>query len=227
MKKLIVWAAGLALALMGPVPASMAQDPVTAIIKAAAVKMIKGIDLQVQRQQNKVIRLQNVQKALENAMAKQKLGEISGWVEKQRDLYKNYYEDLYRVKSVVADYQRIRNIIARQGQLLAEYQRAWQLLRQDRHFSAEELGFMEQVYGGILRESVKNLDLVSLVVEPFSTQMSDAQRLEILQEATNRVETNFQDLKKFNHQNILLSMQRAKAQQDVKTVRDLYGLPQP
>jgi hypothetical protein len=225
MNKQLVGAAVFVLGLIGPVQRIMAQDPVTAIIKAAAVKVIKGIDLQVQRQQNKVIRLQNVQKTLENTMARQKLGEISGWVEKQRDLYENYYTELYRVKTTVADFQRIRNIIGKQGQLMAEYQRAWRMFQQDQHFSPEELGYMAQVYTGILRESANNLDQVFLIVEPFATQMSDAQRMEILQAATTRVETNYQDLKMFNQQNLLLSMQRAKAQQDVMAVRKLYGLP--
>lgn len=225
MKKQIVGAAVFVLSLIGPVQRIMAQDPVTAIIKAAAVKVIKGIDLQVQRQQNKVIRLQNAQKTLENTMSRQKLGEISGWVGKQRDLYENYYADLYRVKTTVADFQRIRNIIGKQGQLMTEYQRAWRLFQQDQHFSPKELGYMAQVYTGILRESAKNLDQVFLVVEPFATQMSDAQRLEILQAATTRIETNYQDLKMFNQQNLLLSMQRAKAQQDVMAVKKLYGLP--
>jgi hypothetical protein len=225
MKKRIVIAVFAVWGVLGAAPEAKAQDPVLAIIKAGVVKAIKGMDLKVQRQQNKVIRQQQVQKTLENAMSKQKLTEITGWVGKQRDLYKNYYEELYRVKSTVADYQRIRNIISRQGQLMAEYQRAWRQLQQDRHFSPDELNYMAQVYSGILKESAKNLDQVFLVLEPFTTQMNDAQRLEIIQAATFRVEANYQDLKMFNQQNRLLSMQRAKAQQDVMAVRKLYGLP--
>lgn len=225
MKKLIVMVVGIGLGMIGQAPAAKAQEPISEIIKAGVVKVIKAIDLQVQRQQNKVIWMQNAQKTMENAMSQQKLGEISGWVEKQRALYKAYYEELYRVKTAVADYQRIRDIISRQGQLMAEYQRAWRLFQQDEHFSPEELKYMAKVYSGILQESAKNLDRIFLVVEPLATQMNDAQRRQIIQEAAGRVETNYFDLKMFNQQQVLLSMQRAKARQEVEAISKLYGLP--
>ena len=65
---------------------SYAQEGVVEAIKAAIVKVIKAIDLKIQRLQNETIRLQNAQKAIENALTKTKLTEISDWVEKQRDL---------------------------------------------------------------------------------------------------------------------------------------------
>ncbi|MEP0711380.1 hypothetical protein [Algoriphagus sp.] len=66
-----------------------AAIPIVEIIKAAVKKVIVAVDLQIQRQQNKVIWLQNAQKVLENTMSKLKLDEISSWTEKQRELYKN------------------------------------------------------------------------------------------------------------------------------------------
>ena len=50
-----------------------AQIDIATIIKAAVKKVIKAVDLQIQRFQNKTIWLQNVQKSLENAMSKTKL----------------------------------------------------------------------------------------------------------------------------------------------------------
>ena len=42
---------------------------------------------------------------------------------------------------------------------------------------------MQQVYTGILDESVKNIDQLQLVINAFVTQMSDAKRLEIINTA--------------------------------------------
>ncbi len=108
--------------------------------------------------------------------------------------------------------------------LVEEYKRVWALFKQDKHFTADELLYMGQVYTGILDESVKNLDQIFLVINSFSTQMTDAKRLEIINTAADQVEVNYNDLKAFNQNNILLSLQRARGKNDVDVVKQLYGL---
>ena len=56
-----------------------AQD-VTSIFTAVVSKVIRAIDLQVQRKQTGVILLQNVQGELEKAMSALRLGEIQDWL---------------------------------------------------------------------------------------------------------------------------------------------------
>ena len=73
-------------------------------------------------------------------------------------------------------------------------------------------------------DSTKNLDQVFMVINSFQMQMSDAKRLEIINAAANRIDENYNDLKAFNQQGILLSLQRAKAKNDVEAVKRLYGL---
>lgn len=200
-----------------------AQDPTTLIIKQAVVKVIKAIDLKIQRLQNKTIWLQNAQKVIENTMSKVKLDEITDWVEKQRTLYYDYFDELWRVKSIISYYHRIREVSEMQVRLVEEYKRAWALFKQDKHFTANELAYMGQVYTGILSESAKNLDQLFLVINSFSTQMTDAKRLEIINNAVDGTETAYNDLKTFNQQNTLLILQRAKSANDIEAVNQLYG----
>lgn len=108
--------------------------------------------------------------------------------------------------------------------LVEEYKRAWGLFKQDKHFTTDELSYMGSVYSGILDESVKNLDQIFVVINSFQTQMSDAKRLEITNAAADRIDVNCNDLKTFNQQGIVISLQRAKAQNDVDVVKKLYGL---
>lgn len=178
----------------------------------------------IQRQQNKVIWLQNAQKTLENTMSKLKLDEITDWVDKQKTLYKDYYEELQKVKAIISYYRRIKEITEKQVRLVEEYKRAWGLFKQDKHFTADELSYMGSVYSGILDESVKNLDQIFIVINSFQMQMSDAKRLEIINAAADRINVNYNDLKMFNQQGIIISLQRAKAQNDVDVVKKLYGL---
>lgn len=201
-----------------------AQDPIALIIKQAVVKVIKAVDLKIQRLQNETIWLQNAQKVIENTMSKVKLDEITDWVEKQRTLYKDYFDELWRVKSIISYYHRIKEVTEKQVRLVEEYKRAYAIFKQDKHFTPDELAYMGQVFTGILNESIKNIDQLFLVINSFSTQMTDAKRLEIINLAAGGTETAYNDLKAFNQQNILLSIQRAKDVKEVEAVKQLYGL---
>ncbi|WP_114782332.1 conjugal transfer protein TraI [Botryobacter ruber] len=203
---------------------AQAQDPIMAAIKAGVTKVIVALDLQVQRLQNQTIWLQNAQKVLENKLSELRLTEIAEWTERQRQLYDDYYQELWKVKAAIAYYQRVRDIIETQAALVAEYKRSFALFRQDRNFTPAELDFMQRVYNGILEASAENLDQVLLLVNAFSTQMSDAARLELIELAADRLEQNYSDLREFNAQNVQLSLQRAKQRNNLQTVRSLYGL---
>ncbi|RKR08152.1 hypothetical protein C8C83_5387 [Flavobacterium sp. 90] len=199
--------------------------PILEIVKAVTKKVIKAIDLRIQRLQNKTIWLQNAQKQLENVLSKLKLDEISDWTQKQKELYKGYYQELSKVKSVITYYQRIKEITKKQTKLVQEYEKAWNLFRQDFHFKEDEIRYMEHVYNGILEESVKNMDQIFLILESFTTEMSDLKRLEIINKASDEIDSNYDDLKLFNQQNILLSLQRAKTESEVNQTKQFYGIP--
>lgn len=203
---------------------SHAQLSIAEVIKQAITKMIVAFDLKIQRLQNKTIWLQNAQKALENEMSKLKLNEISDWVEKQRKLYADYFDELSRVKEAIATYHRVKEIIDKQKALVGEYKSAWLLFNQDKNFTPDELRYMGNVYSGILNESLKNLDQVFLVINAFVTQMTDAKRMEIINKASDAVEENLADLRQFNDQNKMLSFQRAAERGDIEITKKLYGL---
>jgi len=194
------------------------------IIKEAVKKVIKAVDLMIQRLQNKTIWLQNAQKVLENKLSELKLTEIAEWTEKHRKLYEQYYEELWKVKNALAAYQRIRQIMDKQVRIVDEYKKAWNLVRQDKHFTAAEIDYMYQVYKGILNESVRNLDQLLLVINSFKTQMTDAQRLAIITLAGDRIEQNLVDLMEFNMNTYQLSLNRAQTQYEIDRVKKLYGL---
>ncbi|GGI23337.1 hypothetical protein GCM10008119_07140 [Pedobacter mendelii] len=201
-----------------------AQIAVLEVIKAGIKKVIKAVDLKVQRLQNETIWLQNAQKVLENQLSKLKLTEIADWTEKQKNLYSEYYEELWKIKSAIAYYKRIKDLTQRQVDIVDEYKWAWNLYKQDKHFTADELDYMQKVYSGILDESVKNVDQILLVVNSFKTQMSDAQRLEIINAAADKMDTNYSDLKQFNTQNSRLSIQRAKSLDEAAKLKEIYGI---
>ncbi|HEX8355813.1 MAG TPA: conjugal transfer protein TraI [Segetibacter sp.] len=214
----------LVVSCMLPSNETKAQIPVLEIIKQAIKKVIVAVDLKIQRLQNKTIWLQNAQKTLENEMSKLKLHEIGDWVEKQRKLYDDYFQELWRVKAALSYYHRVREIISRQFQMVKEYKDAWGLFSRDKNFTKEELGSIYNVYSGMMEESLKNIDQLFLVANAFTTQMSDAKRLQIINAVSDNIEATLMDLKEFNEQNKMVSLQRAAEKGEIDYVKKLYGL---
>src|SRR5690625_1794900 len=123
-------------------PTKKSDAFVWVVVKEALKKVIKAIDIKVQQLQNKTIALQNAQKQIENTLSKTKLKEISDWAKKQKELYKNYYEELLKVKNTIALFQKVRRIIQRQKQIVIEYNDAFSLFKRDRHFNPQEIRYM-------------------------------------------------------------------------------------
>jgi hypothetical protein len=197
---------------------------IISIVEAAIKKVVQAADLEVQKLQNQTIWLQDAQKTLENSMSELQLGDITSWVQKIRDLYSEYYTELSEVKQIISDYDKVKSIIQTQERIVSEYNSAYALFKQDPHFSASELNYMGQVYSGIISESLRNLDQLLLVVNAFVTQMTDEKRLDMINGAARNMQKNYNDLKLFDNQNIQLSLQRSTDNNDLQTVRQLYGL---
>lgn len=203
---------------------SNAQFAIAEIIRAGIKKVIVAVDLKIQKLQNKTIWLQNAQKVIENQLSKLKLTEISDWVNKQKELYKDYFDELKKVKNAISYYHRVKDLIEDQAAMVKEYKAAWAVFRQDKNFTREELDFMTGVYDGMLKESLKNIDQFLLVINSFTTQMSDARRMEIINAAADKVEETFLDLKDFNSQNKAMSLQRSYERGEIEYSRKLYGI---
>ncbi len=209
----------ICLCLIGGIQ-SQAQTPIQEIIKAA----INAADLVIQQIQNETIVLQNAEKELENVMSKLELDEITDWVQKQKALYEEYYNELATVKEIISGYDKLKRLVELQSRIVSEYQSAYSLFKKDKHFSGKEIDFMYTIYSGIVDQSLKNLEQAMLVVNGLSTSMTDAQRMDVIGGAMKGMQKNYDDLRKFNRQNSLLSAARATDMQDLENVKSLYGL---
>lgn len=202
-----------------------AQDiPGVGVVTGLVNRVIKAIDLVVQRLQNKTIALQNAQKVLENAESKLHLNEITRWMQKQKDLYQNYFNELWDVKTIITGYRRTKEISAKQVALENAYKHAWSLLQQDKHFTPEEICYMGSVYSGILNQTLEDANSLLSVVSAFTTQMDDAARMKMIDEVGSQLDANYSDLQRFNTENEMLSLQRSKDENDVAVVKWMYGL---
>ena len=206
-------------------PAQPAQANWIEIIRQLAIKVIKAIDLAIQKQQNKTILLQNAQKALENTMAKLKLDEITDWTRKQKKLYEDYFAELRKVKELIQYYQRIKETMGKLYRMGDEHKRVWALIQNDKHFSPQEIAYMKRVYQGIHTQTEQVVVAILDIVKQDLTSMSDAKRLERIEAAADKVDALFAEMVRFTHQNQQMSLQRAKSIQEAEIIKELYGLP--
>lgn len=202
----------------------ISQAGAVEVVRAAVKKVIRAIDLKVQRLQNKTIWLQNAQKAMENKMAGLKLKQISEWTEKQRALYASYFDELKNVKGILTNHLRVKKIIQKNIQLVNEYRASWNLLRSGNEFSNEELDYMGKIYTGILQSAGGTLDNLQLVINAYTTQMSDAMRLNIIIAVEEEISNHLQDLRQLNERNKVLRLQRISERNQLEHMQKIHGL---
>ena len=224
MKSILGWILGMLLdilVVLGGGASANAQIPVVSQIVSTAVR---AADLAVQKLQTETIILQEAEQALQNAMSELRLEEIANWVDDQRSLYAEYFQELAEVKTVITDYHKVKEIVQRQQDIITAYNQGLARFRQDKHFNAGELGEIESVYSGILTESGKNLAQLVMVIQSLATQMSDEQRLAMIDGAAAGMDKNWRDLQVYTNANASLSLGRAQDENDYQFIKKMYGL---
>lgn len=214
---------GMMLCMLPASPAA-AQLPILDIIKAAVVKAIKAADLAIQRIQNQTIKLQNAQKALENTLSKLKLNEIGDWVDKQREQYAVYYEELMRVRTAIAYGQKVREAIQLQLAMVEEYRRAIQAVSKDTNFTPDQVIQMIGYYTALIEESARSIGQLESVVTSFSLQMPDAARVERIAAVTEEIRNQLTRLRRYTYGNALYSMQKTRDYSELLRIKALYGI---
>ena len=201
-----------------------AQVPIISIVSQLAQKVVVAIDLTVQKQQTETIGLQNAEQDAQNSMEQDELSGIAGWLQQTKDLYAEYYNELWQIKNAIGTYERIKQMIAEEGQILAQFKQMSAALGSDKHLTAAEVTSMNSTLSGIVSASVNNINQLELVINAFVTQMADADRLAIVDGAESRIDKNFMDMQQFYEGSSLLSLERAQGVGDVVATKALYGL---
>jgi len=200
------------------------QLAVLALIKAGITKAINLMDLHLQRLQNQALQLQDEEKQAENALVARKLNNIIYWSRLQRDLFARYYQELWLPKPAITASSRVRQLISGQQELLREYQDDFSRLSGDHHFSATEQAYLDQVLEGILAASNLDLNTAQLVLSPGKAQMTDGERLTLIDHACRETDRQLASLQEFYSENIRLSVQRTSSGINLQSIRNLYGL---
>lgn len=139
-------------------------------------------------------------------------------------LHEAFIDGLMLVNPSIRNYKRIPFIIDYQKLLLKEYQRAYNRFRQDPNFKIDELEYLASVYTFLFDASLRNIDELMMIITATKLSMSDDERMQAIDRIFFDMEDKLIFLRTFNNNTQLLAIQRARSMNDVRTMRQIYGV---
>ena len=139
-------------------------------------------------------------------------------------LHKDFLNGLLEVSPAVKKYKRIADIISYQLRIVKGYKTAFDQFKLSKYFTAEEIEYLGKVYSNLLKESLKCLDELAMVITAGKLRMSDGERLQAIDRIYITIVEQFSFLQEFNNSTTVLSVQREKDQQDIDISRKFHDI---
>jgi hypothetical protein len=139
-------------------------------------------------------------------------------------LHKIFLDGLMQVSPAVKNYKRVGDIINYQILLVKESKVAFKRFTNSKSFTENEITYFEKVYDNLLKESLRNLDELTIVITANKLRMSDDERLEAIDTIYLDMQEKLLFLRNFNASSNILAVQRAKERNDINALRGIYEL---
>jgi hypothetical protein len=139
-------------------------------------------------------------------------------------IHELFIDGLMLVNPSIKNYKRIPFIIDYQKLLLKEYRRAYNRFKRDPNFNLDELEYLANVYKLLFDASLRNIDELMMIITATKLSMSDDERMQAIDRIFFDMEDKLVFLRTFNNNTQLLAIQRARSINDVRTMRQIYGI---
>ncbi|HSZ33026.1 MAG TPA: hypothetical protein VK772_06930 [Puia sp.] len=137
-------------------------------------------------------------------------------------LHKAFLDGLLAVSPAVQKYERVIDIINDQASIVSEYKTAYNIFKQDKHFTPDKLIYLSNVYNNLIAGSEKNLTNLLNIMTAGTLRMSDAERLHAIDGIYSDTHEQLSFLRAFNSKTAGLSADLSKQEADLNSVRGLY-----
>lgn len=138
------------------------------------------------------------------------------------NLHEVFLDGLFAINPSIAKYKRIPAIIRYQQLLMKEYRRAFNQFKNDSNLTPDEIKYLEKVYEYLIKQSLKNLEELTMIVTANKLRMSDDERIQSIDRIYFDMENKLAFLRYFNNSTQVLVLQRAKERSDVDIAKKLY-----
>jgi hypothetical protein len=138
------------------------------------------------------------------------------------NLHQLFLDGLYAVNPAVRNYKRIPLIVNYQLVLMKEYRRAYDRFKSDPNLTASEIRYLESVYTYLVKQSLRNIEELTMITTASKLRMSDDERMRAIDRIYFDMESKLSFLRYFNNSTQLLALQRSKEKGDLTTTQKLY-----
>ncbi len=140
------------------------------------------------------------------------------------NLHKTFLDGLMKVSPAVRKYKKIADIINNQILIVKEYKNAFGRFRQDNNFNPGEIDYLSKIYTYLFKQSLNNLDELTIIITANKLRMSDDERLSAIDRIYNDMADKLMFLRHFNNNTTILAVQRAREKNDAVTMEKIYGV---
>lgn len=149
---------------------------------------------------------------------------VKGIAEGNFKLHEAFLNELLTVSPEVRKYYRVAEIIQYQQRILNEYKFTYYQVKNGDSFSASELAFMAELYDGLFKASLRNLDELVLILTGGELRMSDFERLEAIDRLHGEMSGLLISLREINSELTTLGRQRIRIKNERKSILKLNGI---
>jgi hypothetical protein len=142
------------------------------------------------------------------------------------DLHEMFLDGLLKANPVVQKYQKVGDIINCELLIMSEYSTAFNRFRSDKNFSPDEILYIGKVYNNLIDQSIKGLSDLTSVLTDNVMRASDDERLSEIDRLDAEMRDRLSFLRYFDNNTTILALQRAREQNDVNTIKHIYGINQ-
>ena len=140
------------------------------------------------------------------------------------NLHRDFLDGLLQVSPAVKQYSKVADIIRVQLKLVKESKAALAEFLGSKQFTIAEIEYLGNVYANLLKECLKTLDELAMVVTAGKLRMSDDERLQAIDKIYDEVMEQYTFLNEFNNGTAIFSLQREKEKMDIDLMRKVHGL---
>lgn len=149
---------------------------------------------------------------------------IHGIKEGDFDLHELYFNSLKKVNPQVRSYSKIADIILLQTAILNACNKQKNSMKQSQEFSIDEISYSAKVFNHLLDECGQIIDQLMAVLADGNFEMKDGERIKIINQLHDQMQDRYVFIQHFGNETNSLGIQRMKDQNDVKTLREEFGI---
>lgn len=145
-------------------------------------------------------------------------------VEKLYGDTKKYYDALKKVNNLIGDAYKVKETLLMVGDITGIYVDAYKRMLSDTNFRPDELTAMASGYTRLLEVSGESIKELKNISKSGSFSMNDKERMELIDKIHEQVKEYKAITSYYTRKNISVSYVRAKKEDDIRRVKELYGI---